>query len=92
MTVTISKGIETKFIDTANSYRNACATNTTVEATESYIKDVLSGFDLSIVTSTHKDYDVGKIISITVNGSSTYSSGEYSINSKVVVTISKGYE
>lgn len=91
VTIKVSSGASKKYIDTPAAYRAATAVNNTVDATESYMKSVLNGFDVSIVKTTSTQYDVGKIISISVGGSTSYSSGSYPLSTEVIVTISTGY-
>lgn len=88
--VKISQGEAVKYIDTASSYRSGSLQYHTVEESKNYFKSVLGDFDLSFETETHHDYNTGTLISISVNGSTTYSAKDYPVSTEVVVKISSG--
>lgn len=91
VSVKISKGKQLAYIDVTSSYRSVSLTYDTVEDTQQYIESVLGDFDLSFSTEKNNDYKKGAIISISVNGSTSYSAGNYPYSTKVVVTISSGF-
>lgn len=91
--VSISKGPQEEskaYIDAASAYRSTSLSYHTVEDTKNYIQGILGGFDLSFDTDTDINYDTGTIISISVDGTTSYAVGNYPLSTKVVVKISSG--
>ena len=78
------------YIDAASAYRSTSLSYHTVEDTKNYIKGILGDFDLSFDTDTDINYDTGTIISISVDGTTSYAVGNYPLSTKVVVKISSG--
>ncbi|MDO5440129.1 MAG: PASTA domain-containing protein [Erysipelotrichaceae bacterium] len=91
VSVKVSKGKGTKFISLPADYRSNAPTDNDVSKTKTYVQSVLGDFDLTITTSTNKDYGVGYIVSVSVNGNSAYNEGYYPLDTKVSVVISSGH-
>lgn len=85
--VVVSKGVETKTILDMVDYQNLSLSYSSVEQTKNKMNELLGSFNLSYVEQSDKDYNVGTIISISVNGNTNYSKGSYPVTSKVIITI-----
>jgi len=85
------KPIEKRYISSINGYRAGSTSCSTVDQTKAYMNEQLAGFTNITYKVEESEKSTGYILSISVNGDSKYSAGDYQIDTPIVITISQQY-